>query len=210
MSDSSGASAASPSTRDELATLLRSSALGERASFDRAFALLYDELMVLARAQRRRWEGNATLNTTVLVHEAYVKLSGGAVEWDGRRHFFALAAQVMRQVLVNYAEGQRAAKRGGDADLVTLGGLEESARPDPTFAPLDDNDRVLALNEALARLAALDERKARIVECRFFAGYSIPETATALAISEATVKREWHGAREWLARELGESSGGEL
>ena len=105
-----------------LTTLLDAAGRGDRDSFDRAFSLLYDELSALARSQRRKWQGNATMSTSVLVHEAYLKLLGGAesARWEGRRHFFALAAQVMRQVLVNYAEAQRAAKRGGEAERVPL------------------------------------------------------------------------------------------
>jgi RNA polymerase sigma factor (TIGR02999 family) len=192
----------------ELASLLAAAAAGDKAAFDRVYGILYEELSVLARAQRRRWQGNDTLSTTVLVHEAYIKLAGSigrdspggdddrGARWEGRRHFFALAAQAMRQVLVNYAEGQLSAKRGGGAERVPLDLVGDEA-PAPGSA-----EDILALNEALQRLEARDPRQARIVECRFFAGLSIPETAEVLDISPATVKREWQAASAWLYQEL--------
>jgi RNA polymerase sigma factor (TIGR02999 family) len=214
----------------ELTVWLQAAAGGDRGAFDRAFALLYDELSVLARAQRRHWVGNETFGTTVLVHEAYLKLLGpeardaatseadadpaadpSGPRWSGRRHFFALAAQVMRQLLVNYAERQRAAKRGGDAvavPLELLGGGDAPAKVDEDWmamreSPMSDSaDEILALHGALQELSARDERQARIVECRFFGGLSIPETAEALEISPATVKREWNAARTWLQSAL--------
>jgi RNA polymerase sigma factor (TIGR02999 family) len=187
----------------ELPALLAAAAAGDRAAFDRAFALLYDELGGLARAQRGRWRGNETLSTTVLVHEAYLRLAGGA-RWENRRHFFALAAQVMRQILVNYAEAQRAAKRGGEAERVPLEHVEGAAtgRPPEGIGEDGDGEEILALHEALGRLAAEQPRQAKIVECRFFAGLSIPETAEALDISQATVKREWSVASAWLYRAI--------
>jgi RNA polymerase sigma factor (TIGR02999 family) len=194
--------------------LLAAAAAGNREAFDRAYALLYDELSALARAQRGRWRGNETLSTTVLVHEAYLKLAGATgrdtddPRWQDRRHFFALAAQVMRQVLVNYAEGQRAAKRGGDRTKVPFEALELMPPMPVTGVDASDTveaDRILALHEALGRLAALDMRQARIVECRFFAGLSIPETAEALGISPATVKRDWQAASAWLSDQMGDT-----
>jgi RNA polymerase sigma factor (TIGR02999 family) len=127
---------------------------------------------------------------------------GERARWTGRRHFFALAARVMRHVLVNYAEQQGAAKRGGDAERVGLDVVEETTAAPVGPAEVDD---VLALHAALQRLEARDPRQARIVECRFFAGLSIPETAEALDISSATVKREWAAARTWLHAELAAS-----
>jgi len=192
--------------------LLAAAAAGNREAFDRAYALLYDELAALARAQRSRWRGNETLNTTVLVHEAYLRLAGTTgrdtddPRWQDRRHFFALAARVMRQVLVNYAEAQHAAKRGGDRSKVPLEALELMRPIAVTGVDANDTveaDRILALHEALERLAARDMRQARIVECRFFAGLSIPETAEALGISPATVKRDWQAASAWLSDQMG-------
>ena len=198
-----------------LTALLDAAASGDRDAFGRAYALLYDELSALARAQRRRWVGNDTVNTSVLVHEAYLKLLGDdagppshRTRWQGRRHFFALAAQVMRQVLVNYAEERSAAKRGGTAERVPLETIEQGvATPDPEWlhdhAHRDgDEEEILLLHAALKRLQDISERQARIVECRFFAGLSIPATAEALGISPATVKREWNEASRWLYAEL--------
>jgi RNA polymerase sigma factor (TIGR02999 family) len=226
MTDDSTPAAPTPG---ELTAWLEAAAGGDRAAFDRAFSRLYDELSVLARAQRRHWVGNETLGPTALVHDAYLYLLGpdrardpasmndassaadaSGTRWSSRRHFFALAAQAMRQLLVNYAERQRAAKRGGDSvavPLELLGGSAGSARVDDDWmalreSPSDSADEILALHAALQELAARDERQARVVECRFFGGLSIPETADALAISPATVKREWSVARAWLQSEL--------
>ena len=216
---------ADPAARGELTGCLDAAAAGDRAAFDRAFSLLYDELARLAHAQRRRWVGNETFDTTVLVHEAYLKLLGpesadehaqpgvdgdasDGARWSSRKHFFAIASRAMRQLLVNYAERQRAAKRGGDGVMVPLDALGESgpspARVDEQWlaeretSMSDSADEILALHTALRRLAERDARQARIVECRFFGGLSIPETAEALDISAATVKREWQSARAWL------------
>lgn len=200
-------------TAVRLQALLPAAAGGDRAAFDEAYALLYRELARLARAQRARWRGNETLDTTVLVHEAYLKLAAppaaGGLRWESRRHFFALAAQVMRQVLVNYAEARRAAKRGGDRTRVALEVLEWMPAEGDAGGSADESeaDRILGLHRALERLAVREPRQARIVECRFFAGLSIPETAEALGVSPATVKRDWQAASDWLAREL-EGAGG--
>lgn len=185
--------------------LLVRAAQGDAAAFDQVYAMLYDELSIVARSQRARWNGNDTVSTTVLVHEAYIKLVGPAAEadaarWENRRHFFALASRVMRQVLVNYAEGQQAARRGGGERPVPLeAGALDVAAPEALFGEADE---ILALHQALERLSVVDERHARIVECRFFGGLSIPETAEVLGISAATVKRDWALASEWLYREL--------
>jgi len=187
----------------QLTALLDRAARGDRMAFDGAFAVLYRELGTLARSQRRRSPPSETLNTTAIVHEAYVKLVGGdgaradrdQPRWENRRHFFALAAKAMRQILVNYAERGRAAKRGGGAGAETF---EESGVMAAGVA-----DEVLALHQALDRLGAMSERQAKVVECRFFAGFSVEETAEALAISPATVKRDWQLASAWLYRELG-------
>jgi RNA polymerase sigma factor (TIGR02999 family) len=217
---------------EPLTLLLDAAARGDRSAFDRAFAVLYEELRSLAHAQRRRWQGNETLDTRVLVHEAYLKLvrpgegagaepaAGDAVasdsprRWEGRRHFFALASQVMRHVLVSYAEQQRTAKRGGDVQRVGLDALETPPGPNASAAAsaafqvalsAEEPENVLSLHEALARLETREPRQARIIECRFFGGLSIPETAEALDISPATVKREWQAASAWLYAELAQS-----
>jgi len=141
----------------------------------------------------RAGRAGATLSTTALVHEAYVKLRPArAGAWAGRAHFFGAAARAMRDVLVDAARRRAAEKRGGGAVLVTLGDAAEAVRP----------DELLALDEALVRLGALDVRQLRVVEYRFFAGLTAAETADALGVSTSTVEREWRGARAWLAREL--------
>jgi len=158
------------------------------------FQRVYSELRQIARQHRARWRGNDTLNTTALVHEAYLKLVGSDGTYASRSHFLAVASKAMRHLLVNYAERQAAQKRGGgQADLQ----LEEALIASPQRA-----DDVLALEEALARLEAVDPRAAEIVECRFFGGLTAEETAEALGISRRTVTRDWGVARAWLFAEL--------
>ena len=163
---------------------------------------LYDELHGLARAQRARWNGNWTLNTTALVHEAYEKLASKS-DYASRAHVLATASRAMRQVLVTYAEGRRAQKRGGGAADLPL----DEALAVPVGGPISDGqaDDVLALDDALRRLADRDGRAAKVVECRFFGGLSVKETAAALDVSEATVTRSWRLARAWLYGELADA-----
>jgi RNA polymerase sigma factor (TIGR02999 family) len=163
-----------------------------------AFELLYRELHRLAHRHRLRWDGNATMGTTALVHEAYVKLVDGEhLAFDDRRHFFAVASRAMRHLLCDYARDRGRLKRGGGMRRAT-------DDPDAVAAPVSDADldMLVALDVALTELEEEDERLARVVECRFFAGLSIPETAEALGISPATVKRDWALARAWLYRRL--------
>jgi len=179
----------------EITERLRLAQQGDRAALDEVFALVYDELHRLAQSQRRRWSGDTTLDTTALVHEAYLKLvSQQDANWNDRGHFLAVAARAMRQLLVNYAERRRAAKRGG-------GGVPLSI---DDFNPVSEEvaDEVIALHEALHRLEAVSERQARVVEARFYVGLSIDETARALGISPATVKRDWQLASAWLHRDI--------
>jgi len=180
---------------DEITERLRAAGRGDREALDEVFALVYEELRGRARAQRRRWSGNETLDTTALVHEAYLKLvDQSRAQWNDRAHFLAVAARAMRHVLVNYAEQRRAAKRGGDARHVPL---DESNPVSEEVA-----DEVIALHQARQRLADVNDRQARVVEARFFAGLSVEETAAALDISPATVKRDWALASAWLHREI--------
>jgi RNA polymerase sigma factor (TIGR02999 family) len=180
----------------EITRLLHAADAGDEAAASRLFAEVYAELHRSAAAQRRRWRGDETLNTTALVHEAYIKLLGnGSGGWRDRSHFFAVAARAMRQILVNYAERRRAEKRGGGAEHVAL---DEANPVSPEAA-----DEVLALHEALGRLEELNERQARVVEHRFFVGLAIDETAEVLGVSPATVKRDWALASAWLRREVG-------
>ena len=179
----------------EITERLRLAQQGDRTALDEVFNLVYDELHRLAQAQRRRWSGDDTLDTTALVHEAYLKLvDQKGASWNDSGHFLAVAARAMRHLLVNYAERRRTAKRGGDAVTVSI----------DEFNPVSEEaaDEVIALHEALDRLATVNERQVNIVEARFFTGLSIEETADALAVSPATVKRDWQLASAWLHREI--------
>jgi RNA polymerase sigma factor (TIGR02999 family) len=173
---------------------------GNGAALEELFTLLYDELHTLARRQRQRWRGDYTLNTTALLHEAYLKLAGSTPPAvDDRAHFAAVAARVMRQVLCNHARAQAAQKRGGGAAAVTL---DENAPADMNAAVAGEAELLVALDEALRRLEGVDPRGARVVECRFFGGLTIEETAVAIGASPRTVKRDWALAQAWLHREL--------
>lgn len=170
-------------------------ARGRDGAVDALFAATYEELKTLAGAQRRRWRGDETISTTALIHEAYLKLVRRQdPRWEHRGHFFAVASKAMRQILINYARDKRVAKRGGDAPVVSAD--EVALVADGAV------EELLALDEALEHLAALDPRQARVVECRFFGGLSVAETAEALDISPATVKRDWTVARAYLQRAL--------
>ena len=167
----------------------------DASELERLVPVVYDELRRIAHRQLRGERSDHTLDTTGLVHEAYLKLSRlERIEWRDRGHFLAAAAGVMRRVLVDYAVARKAGKRGSGRQRVPL---------DEVFILADDRaEELLALDEALERLARESERAARIVEWRFFAGMSVEETADVLGISPATVKREWALARAWLTREL--------
>jgi RNA polymerase sigma factor (TIGR02999 family) len=172
---------------------------GEHA-VDQLFPILYDALRVLAHRQRGRWRDDHTLNTTALLHEAYVKLAGQArVEVDSQDHFLALAATAMRHILCNYARDRHALKRGGGLERVSF---EEGAVPASAAADDDGSDTLISLDDALKRLEQLDPRQGRVVECRFFGGMSVEETASAIGISPRTVKRDWAVAQAWLHREM--------
>lgn len=192
----------SASTNPGVTQLLHRVRNGDRAAVDTLFRIVYDELHVLAQRHRGRWRGNLTLNTTALLHEAYLKLvRQDAIDVDGRAHFFALASRVMRHVLTNYARDQRRLKRGGDRTPVSLDALRPGAQP-PAPMTAQRADAFVRLDEALARLEAVSERQSRVVECRFYGDMTIPETATALDVSPATVKRDWATAQAWLYREM--------
>jgi RNA polymerase sigma factor (TIGR02999 family) len=166
---------------------------------------VYDELRRIAHRELRHERADQTLGTTALVHEAYLKLAHlGGVEWRSRAHFCAIAAQAMRRILINYAIGRRAQKRGGGVAPTTL----EDASDEAMALAQGRADDLLALDEALGRLEALDERQSRVVMCRFFGGMSVEETAEALGVSQATVKRDWVVARAWLNRAVREELDG--
>ena len=180
-----------PASQAEITRLLEALQQGDRTALDTLLPLVYEELRVLAHRQRQRRQGNDTLNTTALVHEAYLKLvDQSRANWEGRAHFFATAARAMRHILMNYARDRRAQKRGGDRPKLSLDELGQ--RLDGEVAASDENaDVLLALDAALKELEQVNERQSRIVECRFFGGMSIEETAAALGISTATVSRGW-------------------
>jgi RNA polymerase sigma factor (TIGR02999 family) len=168
---------------------------GERGAVDRLVEALYPDLRRIARAQLRRLRPGRTLDTTSLVHEAYVKLVPGG-EFVDRAHFLAASARAMRHILVNAARRKLAAKHGGGREPLVLQGCEAVGE----CAPYEE---ILDVGGALERLESLDERLCRIVECRFYAGMTEEETAAALLCSDRTVRRDWLRARAWLRQELG-------
>jgi RNA polymerase sigma factor (TIGR02999 family) len=168
---------------------------GPHQDYDELFPLVYAELRRIASREMRRERPGRTLQTTALVHEAYLRLlKDASLSFENRAHFLGIAARAMREILIEHARGRGARKRGGGAVRITL---------DEVVAPVaEPSIDVLALDEALERLARLDERHARVVELRYFGGLSVEETAAALELSPATVKRAWTLARAWLYREL--------
>lgn len=179
----------------DVTLLLRESRAGDAGALARLLPAVYDELRRLAASYLRRERAGHTLQPTALAHEAWIRLVDATrVEWRDRAQFLAIAARSMRQILVDHARTRDAIKRGGAHDRVTLSRVEG-------FTPGPDLD-VLALEEALEALEALDPRKARIVELRFYGGLTAKEAASALGVSETTVENEWRFARAWLANRL--------
>jgi RNA polymerase sigma-70 factor, ECF subfamily len=171
---------------------------GDQTALDALMPAVYAELRRQAERAMRRESAGHTLQATALVHEAYLRLvDQERVEWRNRAQFFGVAAQCMRRILVDHARGRDAAKRGGGAQPLTLGHADAASAPGAA-----EGVDVLALHEALERLAAMDPDQGRLVELRYFGGLSIKEVAAALGVSPATVKREWAVARAWLRREL--------
>jgi RNA polymerase sigma factor (TIGR02999 family) len=180
-----------PASPISVTRLLRDWSAGDEAAFDRLVPLVQSELRRLAGRHMRRERAGHTLQTTALVNEAYLRLVDRQnVDWKDRAHFFAVAAQVMRHVLVDHARRRGSAKRGAGALMVALSEAEPVAA--------EDTAELLALDEALAALAAYDPRKCRIVELRFFGGLSVEETAEVLGVAPITVMREWRAAKVWL------------
>ena len=183
-------------TREEISELLKAWGGGDPEAAERFVPLIYDELRRQARRFLNRERANHTLQTTALVHEAYLRLMEQRnVNWQNRAHFFGLAAQMMRRILVNYAVSRNREKRGGPNENIAL---------DETIVIAAEKSEVdlMALDEALTRLEILDARQARVVELRYFSGLNIEETAEVMNISAATVKREWSMAKAWLKAEL--------
>jgi RNA polymerase sigma-70 factor, ECF subfamily len=188
---------------------------GNEAALGELTALLYRELRSLAQRHLRRERPNHTIQRTALVHEAFVRLvSQQSVDWRSRAHFFALASTLMRRILVDHARARLSSKRGGGMPVLSLDELtnppdeEDPPAPSEVEAISDKSDEgdsdedIAAIDEALTRLATIDNRQVQIVQMRYFGGLTIEETAQALEISDATVKREWALARAWLKREL--------
>jgi len=195
-----GVALSSPRTVTEL---LRAWGSGDKSALEELTPLVYDELHRIARHQMSREDGRHTLQTTALIHEVYLRLVDfQGVQWQDRAHFFAVSAQLMRRILIDFARSRSNQKRGRGAVHLSL---DEA----PTLGAQPDAD-LLALDDALKALASLDERKSKVVELRFFGGLSVDETAEVLRISSHTVMRDWKFAKVWLLRELrGEMCGGQ-
>lgn len=182
---------------ENITQLLNQWSDGDERALDRLTPLVYQELRQQAARYLRRERPGHTMQTTALINEAYLRLiDAKEVRWQGRAHFFAIAANLMRRILVDHARQRNAVKRGGSPVHVTLDRIVATANQ----SKVD----VLAIDEALTKLAAVDRQQAQIVELRFFSGLSVEETAAALGISPRTVKRDWSVARAWLRREIGE------
>jgi len=183
------------STAEGITELLIAWNQGDQGARDELMPLVYDELRRLARGYLRRERPDHTLQPTALVHEAFLRLiDQSKVNWQNRAHFFGIAARLMRQILINYAEARRAAKRGGSDARVSLNDVGHLA--------VEQEMDLVALNEALKNLERMDPQQGRIVELRYFSGLTIEEIAEVMGVSPATVKREWSTARAWLRREL--------
>jgi RNA polymerase sigma factor (TIGR02999 family) len=184
-----------PKDAENITDLLVSYGRGNKESLDRLMPAVYDELRRQAARYLRREQPGHTLQTTALIHEAYLRLVDQRnVQWQNRAHFFGIAAQMMRRILVDHARTKKRAKRGGSDIKVSL--------DDATVAVKGQDLDVVALDEALSRLERIDAQQSRVVELRFFSGLTVEETAEVMQISPATVKRDWSMAKAWLHREL--------
>ena len=195
-----------PAAANDVTDMLLAWGAGDARASEAVAPLVYGELRRQAQLALRGEDDGHTLETTALVHEAWLRLDAQHdARWESRTQFFAVAAQIMRRILVDHARRRHAVKRGAAPTHVTLGAVDReghaagvSSTAPPSLDPVD----LLALDDALARLATMDPQKARLVELRYFAGLSMPETAEALGVSIATAGREWTVARTWLRREL--------
>jgi len=168
---------------------------GDKSAMERLLPLVERELHRLAHSYMRREDPNHTLQTTALINETYLRLiDQRKVQWQNRAHFFGIAAQIMRRILLNYARDQNRLKRGGRAIHVSLS--------EAMVMPGEKDREIIALNDALTRLEAIDERKSKVVELRYFGGLTVPEVAEVLNVSEITVMRDWAFAKAWLSREM--------
>jgi RNA polymerase sigma factor (TIGR02999 family) len=179
----------------QISLLLIDWSKGDDYALEQLMPLVYHELRLMARRHMRRQPAGHTFQTTDLIHETYLKIAGGEVRnWQSRSHFFGVAAKAMRHILVDYARSKHNQKRGGWQERVTLA--------DNMRVTNQSSEEIVALDEALDRLATLDERKVRVVEMKFFAGLSVVEIAEVLKVSPETIKRDWSFAQTWLLREL--------
>jgi len=186
----------------KVSRLVRELQNGRRAAFDELLPLIYDQLRLLAHRQRRRWRTDTSLNTTALVHELYLKLQGrGGIGSNGREHFYAVAAKAMRHVLSNYLRDGNAKKRGYGLTKISLDDMIEAREEPGTEFPGEQPDTLAEIEQALQRYEQIDGRGTAVVECRFYGGMTIEETAAALGVSPRTVKRDWQLAQAWLHRE---------
>jgi RNA polymerase sigma-70 factor (ECF subfamily) len=183
-----------PKSETEVTVLLSEMSKGNDEAASKLVPLVYDEMRRLAGRYMRRERENHTLQATALVHEAYLKLVEQRSDWQSRAHFFGVAAQVMRHILIDHARGHVRAKRGGAKEALSL--------DDALVFSDEKSAELLAVDEAMQRLAKLDPRQGKVVEMRFFGGLTVEETAEALGISPITVKRDWSLARAWLYGEL--------
>jgi RNA polymerase sigma factor (TIGR02999 family) len=182
-------------TQQEITDLLQAWERGEQSALEKLIPLVETELRRLAKAYMRRERSGHILQTTALINEAYIKLLGQTrVHWQNRSHFYAIAAQCMRRVLMDYAKARSRGKRGGDARQVELSAVSLISEA--------QSEELLALDDALKKLTVEDERKSRIVELRYFGGYDMEEIAEILNVSATTVARDWRLARAWLRREI--------
>jgi RNA polymerase sigma factor (TIGR02999 family) len=187
-----------PDDRTSQVTEILNAAAGKGSPANELLQIVYDDLRALAAKYLRAESAGHTLQPTALVHEAYMKLVDQTrVDWQGRTHFFAVGAQAMRRILVDYARRRQAVKRGGDRQRITV--------DEQMLAAGRRDEDLLELDEALEKLATLDAEQAQMVEMRFFAGLSVAETAIALGMSKRTAEREWTMVRSWLRRELAEA-----
>ena len=171
---------------------------GDNEALEELTPIVYNELRQLARRYMQGENAEGVLQTTALVHEAYLRLVGLDVSWEGRHHFFSVAARMMRRVLIDYARSRRAAKRGGGEKHLSL---------DEGRISLERSSELIALDDALQALARFDPRKSQVVELRFFGGLTIEETADLVGVSHATVERDLRMAKAWLFREMGHGQG---
>src|SRR5947209_19331188 len=185
-----------PEPGGDVTRLLAQVREGDQHAAEELIPLIYNDLRRMAGACMRRERPDHTLQTTALVNEAYIRLSGGdAAQWQNRPHFFAIAAHTMRQVLLDYARRRHANKRGGSS-------ARKVDIDDQLFISEDKLEDVIAIDQALDRLASIDARQSRLVELRFFRGLSVEEAAEVMGLAAITIKREWRSAKAWLNREL--------